>query len=137
MEGLRILLAEDDPALRSLLAAALVRDGYSVVEAADGSEVLDLLALHLVANTGLPRLDVIVSDVRMPGWTGLDVLVGLRALPGAPPVVLITAFGGDEFRDRARRLGAAATLDKPFDIDDLRGVIRQTLAAAAATSSRA
>ena len=137
MEGPRILLAEDDPALRSLLAAALARDGYSVVEAADGTEVLDLLASHLVADTGLPRLDVIVSDVRMPGWTGLDVLAGLRALPGAPPVVLITAFGGEEFRDRARRLGAAATLDKPFDIDDLRGVIRQTLAATAATAPRA
>lgn len=123
-----ILLAEDDSALRSLLASALTRDGYHVVQATDGTKVLDILASHLMADTGSPPFDLIVSDVRMPGWSGLDVLAGLRRLPGAPPVVLITGFGDDDFRAHARRLGAAATLDKPFDIDELRNVIRGIVA---------
>jgi CheY-like chemotaxis protein len=98
----RILLAEDDAALRGLMAAALAKDGHEVVQASDGSEVLDLLAEE--------TLDVIVSDVHMPGWSGLDALAGLSRDPASPPVVLVTAFGDNQLHADPRRLGARATM---------------------------
>jgi DNA-binding response OmpR family regulator len=118
----RILLAEDDAALRDLMAAALARDGHEVVEASDGSEVLDLLAEE--------TLDLIVSDVHMPGWSGLDVLAGLSRDPASPPVVLVTAFGDSQLHADALRLGARATMDKPFDMDQLRAVVESVLSSA-------
>jgi DNA-binding response OmpR family regulator len=123
----RVLVAEDDDALRALMAAALARDGYEIIEARDGPEVLDLLASRGTDAPGRP-LDLIVSDVRMPGWSGLDVLAGLSRDPTAPPVVLVTAFGDEELHANARRLGARATMDKPFDMDDLRAVVQSVLA---------
>jgi DNA-binding response OmpR family regulator len=124
----RILLAEDDPALRSLLATALATDGYDVVQAADGREVIQLLACSLAEEEGeRPVFDLIVSDVHMSGWSGLEILAGLSRYPAPPPVVLITAFGDERMHADARRLGAVATLDKPFDVDDLRAVVSHTL----------
>jgi len=68
------------------------------------------------------RPDLIVSDVRMPGWSGLDLLRFLRHRRSAIPVVLITAFGDRDTHERAARLGAAV-LDKPFALADLRRAI--------------
>jgi CheY-like chemotaxis protein len=109
------------------MAAALTKDGYEVVEARDGSEVLDLLAATADEADG-PPLDLIVSDVRMPGWSGLEVLAGLSRDPAAPPMVLVTAFGDDQLHAEARRLGARAAMDKPFDMDELRAVVESILA---------
>jgi CheY-like chemotaxis protein len=125
--GCRILVAEDDPDLRMLIAAALGRDGHDIVTAADGTEILELLAATIGEPESTRQFDLIVSDVRMPGWSGLDVLAGLRHYPLVPPVVLITAFGDEQLHADARRLGAVATLDKPFDVDDLRAVVGATL----------
>jgi len=113
-----VLLAEDDADMRSLLSAALARQGYEVMEAKDGTELLELVANgYLPQRPGGP--DLIISDVRMPGWTGLDILAGLRKQDWAMPVILITAFGDAETHREADRLGAVTMLDKPFDIEDL------------------
>jgi DNA-binding response OmpR family regulator len=66
----------------------------------------------------------------MPGVSGIGALMQLNYEPLAPPVVLITAFGDPDVHLWARQLGAAATLDKPFDLDDLRTVLRNVLRAA-------
>ncbi len=80
----------------------------------------------LVSGNGGP-VDVVVSDIRMPGASGLDLLAGLRRDDWTTPVVLITAFGDPGGRHaEAYRLGADAVLDKPLDVDDLRLVV-QTL----------
>jgi DNA-binding response OmpR family regulator len=119
----RILIAEDDTAFRRLIAASLATDGHDVVEAADGGDMLALLEATLVEAAVELRFNLVISDVRMPGWSGLEVLAGLRHYRVAPPVVLITAFGDERVHAEARRLGAAATLDKPFDLDELRALI--------------
>jgi DNA-binding response OmpR family regulator len=119
----RIVVAEDDPDLRHLITLGLQMDGREVVEVADGGDLFTLLAATLGREGEPSPFDVIVSDVRMPGWSGLEVLAGLQLYAEAPPVVLITGFGDDELHAEARRLGAVATLDKPFDIDHLRAVI--------------
>lgn len=117
----KVVIAEDDAMLRELLATALRLDGHEVSEARDGSELLDLLASSVIDDGQLP--DLVISDLRMPGWDGMQVLAGLRAARWQVPVFVITAFGDDATRDQAERLGAAAFFRKPVDLDDLRTAV--------------
>lgn len=126
MEPRRILLAEDNLEMLRLLSGALARDGYDVIEARTGAELLDHLIDHLL-DGGRAPVDLIISDLRMPGFTGLEILGGLRDDDPRTPFILITAFGGDETREEALRAGAAAVFDKPFDVDDLRAAVRRLL----------
>lgn len=116
-----VLLAEDDAAMRNLLAGQLVRRGYEVVLAEDGLHLATQLDRWL-NYPGAAPLVAIVSDVRMPGASGLRVLRWLRRRVGYLPVVLITAFGSAELHDEGRRLGATV-LDKPFAVRELLNVL--------------
>jgi len=119
----RILLGEDDLEMRALLAEALRSKGYTVVECADGMNVLQQLSYVILSPEVSARdpehYDLVVSDIRMPGVTGLSILEGVQLFEGFPPMILITAFGDEETHAAAKRLGAAAMFDKPFDLDDL------------------
>lgn len=124
-EASRILLAEDNYEMRKLLAWSLSKRGYSVTECADGNCILKKLGL-----TGEGRqqaFDLIISDIRMPGVTGLEVLEGAHVFEELPPVILITAFPDKKTLDEAKKLGAAAVFAKPFDVDDLLVRVRQVL----------
>jgi len=124
----RILVAEDDPDLRALVASALRRGGYDVVEACDGMEAID----H-IAPTAWTRRDgfkAIVADVFMPDLTGLDLLAALRCTRFETPVILMTAFGDEEVRAEARWLGATAVLDKPFNLDELHAAVQKVMPSA-------
>lgn len=114
----RILVAEDDDDMRSMLASALRRDGYEVIEVETGDRLLQELGTELLDGS-TTRPDLIVSDIRMPGCTGIEVLAGLRRADWATPVILITAFPDGHTHSDATRLGALV-FDKPFDLDDLR-----------------
>jgi CheY-like chemotaxis protein len=118
-----ILVAEDDEDIRTLIAIALRRDGYDVIEARTGAELLEHIGSSMLFGDAFPPPDVIVSDVRMPGFTGLEVLAGLRDANWHTPILLITAYGNDETYEEAARLGASGVFDKPFDMDDLRTAI--------------
>ena len=123
-----VLVAEDDPAMRDLIATVLRDDGYSVVAACDGSELLDRVGeLAERQQAGTEAIALIISDIRMPGLTGLDVLAALRCARWRTPVILITAFGSDESHSEAYQLGAVAVLDKPFSLERLRALVRRTL----------
>lgn len=117
--------------LRRLMAGALRRDGHLVLEAADGSALLlDLDVAYLLSEPADVKLaSVIITDVRMPGRDGLSILRSMKEHPFCPPVVLITAFGDAEVHEEARRLGAFAVLDKPFDLESLRSTVRQIASA--------
>ena len=123
----RVLVAEDDPALRYLLVASLRADAHEVVEVSNGVDLLDALGGSLMPDWGAPPFDLVLSDVRMPGWSGLDALASLGHDFTLPPFALITAFADDELRSRALAAGAVAVLDKPIDLDDLRLFVRQFL----------
>lgn len=116
----RVLVAEDDPHMRTLLVDTLREEGYQVIEVTNGLQLQRCLRNRSVS----PRPDLILSDIRMPGKTGLDVLGTLRESDWLMPVILITAFPDDETKQAARRLGAAALLSKPFDIDDMLYAVR-------------
>jgi len=122
----RVLVAEDDFELRRMMVRALRKDGYEIVEAIDGIELLERVADTLFDTSG--RLfDVIVTDIRMPGWSGMQVLHGFRGKTDMTPVILVTAFGDEQTHRLAHELGAVCVLDKPFDMDDLRMVVLNTL----------
>jgi CheY-like chemotaxis protein len=111
------LLAEDDGELRSLIAHALRGDGFDVVEGKTARRSSILWPTRWPPDGALDGYDLVVSDVRMPGFTAIDVLSAMRPFLTRTPVVLITAFGDPRTHERARLLGAAAVIDKPFDLD--------------------
>ncbi len=116
-----LLLAEDDDEMRAMLADVLRADGYLVTEVSDGEEMVSKM-IELVDAESHP-LDVIVSDIRMPGHSGLEVLTLVRNLGLQTPVILVTAFGDLKTHRQAESLGVSAVLDKPFDLDDLRTLL--------------
>lgn len=120
----RVLLAEDDDDMRGLVASALREEGFEVTGVRSGNELLECVGSMVLSTDGDVPLDLIVSDVRMPGKTGLEVLAGLRRSDWSTPVILITAFGDERTHSEAMRLGAVAALDKPFDIHELRALAR-------------
>jgi CheY-like chemotaxis protein len=122
LRPLRILVAEDDREMRRMMTASLSDEGFVVVEAGDGNRLLELIGSQLLS-PNRDHVDLIISDVRMPGHTGLEVLAGLRGSDWATPFILITAFGDEETHAEARRLGAVAIFDKPFDLDDLKTAV--------------
>lgn len=116
----RVLVVEDDPDIRRLVVHALRRDGYEVHEAEDGHELLvDVTSPNAHAGT---EVDLIISDVRMPICTGLQMLEALRNASWTVPVILMTAFGDPETRKSADELGAVI-FNKPFSLDDLRTAV--------------
>lgn len=122
-----MILAEDDEELRRLLAGALRRDGYEVTEAASGFELLEILADQLLHPGSVTGFELVITDIRMPGASGLQALETLRRWDWATPLMVITAFGDEKAHAEARRLGVAAVFDKPFDIDDFRTAVYNLL----------
>ncbi len=123
----RVLIAEDDDEMRDMLASSLRKDGYEVIEASSGAAALEEIAMLLFRGEAMP-VDVIVSDERMPGLLGLEVLAGLREARWRTPFILITGFGDAQTHQKAEQLGASAILDKPFDLDELKLIIQKALA---------
>ncbi len=117
----RIVLAEDDAELRRIIAGKLRAGGYEVIEIESGT----LLADFLIVRGGIDDIDAIVSDVRMPGLSGLDMLAYLSARGYATPTILITGFGDWSLRREAANFGALTVFDKPVDVDDLVQFVRQ------------
>jgi DNA-binding response OmpR family regulator len=123
----RILLAEDDAEMRSLLCQSLGEAGYEVQTFADGLELMEYLSSYLRPSRHLD-VDLIISDIRMPWVNGFEVLRILRQYVGYPRILLITAFGDEEVHSKASRLGAATVLDKPFDVDAFVTTVREIIA---------
>ncbi len=117
-----VLIAEDDHAFRRLLVAAFRRWGFGVLEARDGLELGALLDTLLMHRDRAPVIDLVVSDIRMPGRSGLMALAELRERNWSTPVVLMSAFGDAHTHAQALRLGATM-LDKPFPLAKLHDLI--------------
>ena len=107
----RILVVEDDDAMRTLLEDVLAGAGYEVVAVADGFDALQVFAAVAV--------DVVVTDMVMPGMRGQELLAEVRARDPGVPVVILTAFGSIDSAVDAMRAGAFHYLAKPFKMDQL------------------
>ncbi len=115
----QILLAEDDLELRELLMLVLSRAGYQVTGCDNGLQLLEQLELA-------EKYDLVISDVRMPALTGLEVLESQIDNPRCPPFICMTAFGDKTTHAAAQRFGATATIDKPFDMDEMIELVHST-----------
>lgn len=123
----RVLLAEDDDEMRKLIKHALQHQGYEVTECSNGYELFARLLELIKAGQCLDH-DLVISDIRMPGWTGLEVFEGVHEHEGCPPIILITAFGDKETHAKAQQLGVTAVFDKPFEIEDLLAKVHEIVA---------
>jgi DNA-binding NtrC family response regulator len=106
----------------------LRRSGFDVIESSSGYETLEWLGRSLIDE---PPIDLVISDVRMPGYDGLNILASLRQADSRTPVILIAAFGSTTVHAAAARLGAFATVDKPLDVGHLMILARSAVRAAA------
>ena len=120
MKAKPILIVDDDQSMRTALAESLQRCGYAVETAVDGAEAL------MKFENG--RFRGVITDLRMPKISGLDVLRGVKRLSPATPVILITAYGTVNTAVEAMKEGAAEFIMKPFSLDDLEIVVRNVLA---------
>ena len=113
----RMLVADDDASIRSVLRDLLEDEGYDVDETESGAGVLSALTGK---NGSIP--DLVVMDIRMPDKTGIEVLRELSAMNkggGALPVVVMTAFGTSSVAIEAMQLGAYDYITKPFNLDEV------------------
>jgi two-component system cell cycle response regulator CpdR len=118
----RILIAEDEDSLRSLIARALMQDGHEVIAKADGGEALDCLTREK------GRFDLILTDIRMPVMDG--IALALAAKRDFPNLTILLMTGFADQRERASGLDAIVhdVITKPFAVADIRTAVADALA---------
>jgi two-component system response regulator PilR (NtrC family) len=116
----RILVVDDEQSMREMLGIMLRKEGYEVVVADSRAQAAGVL--------GHEAIDMVVTDVRLPDGDGIEILRHVKAATPETIVIVMTAFGTTETAVAARKLGAEAYVLKPFDVDELRIVVRDALA---------
>lgn len=119
MSTLSILIVDDDPSLRQVMSMQLEEMGYRAVAASSGDEALHILGSETVA--------LVITDYRMPGMNGLELLEKIRPEYPLLPVIMITAFGSIGNAVEAIKAGAFDYISKPIDFDQLAIVVRRAL----------
>ncbi len=123
----QLVIADDDANMRALVRATLQGDYPDVVEVGDGRELFwRLMRASFVRRGEELRPLVIITDVRMPGYDGLDILDAWQDGPCDVPTIVITSFPDDAVRARVERLGAVL-LPKPFTRATLRAVVEEAV----------
>jgi len=115
----RILVVEDDEEMRSLLIDFFEEDGFETDSAGDGSEAFRKI--------GGEPFDLVITDIRMPGLTGLDIVPVIKKLQPQVSIIVVTAFGSEVVRRRAFDRGATAYLEKPIHFNKLRTLVHEVL----------
>ena len=116
----RILIVDDEQSMREMLAILLKKEGLDVRSAGSRAEAAAALRQGPV--------DLVLTDVKLPDGDGLEILRHVKAASPETAVVVMTAYGTTEMAVAARKLGAEAYILKPFDVDELRIVVRDALA---------
>ena len=113
----RVLIVEDDEEMRGLLSDVIEEEGYKTDSVDNGSEAFRKLVKESFA--------LIITDIRMPGLSGFDVLSAVKKFQLEIPVIVITAFGGEEVYRRSMARGADGYLEKPIHFHKLKGLIQE------------
>jgi DNA-binding response OmpR family regulator len=113
------MIIEDDEEMRSLLTDFLEDEGFETDFASNGFEALRKLSKD--------RFDLVITDIGMPGLTGLDILPTIRRLKPETPIIVMSAYGGGDLRRRSFERGASIYLEKPIRLIELRAVIREVV----------
>jgi two-component system, NtrC family, response regulator PilR len=115
----RILVVDDERSMRELLAIVLRREGYEVLLAESGRAAVDTLERE--------SIDLLISDIKMPDLSGVDVLRAAKRIDQDILGIMITAFASTDTAVEAMRLGACDYLSKPFDVDLLKMKVREKI----------
>jgi two-component system chemotaxis response regulator CheY len=112
-----ILTVDDSPSIRQMIKVTLAPVGHNVIEAGDGAQGLE--------KAKSTRLDLVITDLNMPGMNGLDLIRALRALPAllGLPIVFLTTESNDAVKLEAKKAGATAWITKPFKQDQLLAIV--------------
>ncbi len=113
-----VLVADDDIEIRSLLKEELMEEGYQVVVAKNGLDVLCEIPFY--------QFDLIITDWKMPLRDGMSIVRTLQEVCPGVPVILMTAFGSSRLKKEAQKAGALY-FQKPFSIEELKGAIKKLL----------
>lgn len=118
MDG-KILIVDDQYGIRVLLHEVFQKEGYQTFQAANGFQALDIV------NKDCP--DLVVLDMKIPGMDGIEILKRIKSINKDIKVILMTAYGELDMIQEAKDLGALMHFAKPFDIDEIRKVVRDEL----------
>ena len=116
----KVLVVDDDPIVRKSFDRVLSGKGYAVITAESGEEAMRKLADE--------KYDVVYTDIRMPGMSGLDVAEQLKAKQPWTPVVIITGYGSEDAEARAKAAGVSSFLHKPLSPEMIEGSARTAMA---------
>lgn len=125
----KILVVDDDPVIGKSFDRVLSGKGYAVITAADGEEALRKLSTE--------NYDLVFTDIRMPGMSGLEVAERVKASQPWLPVVIVTGYGSGDNEARATAAGVAGFLRKPLSPEMIEGTTEMALAATAAALAEA
>jgi two-component system, cell cycle response regulator CpdR len=119
----RLLIVDDEDAMRTLVARAIAMDGHEIVTAADGAEALEILS------NGQNAFDLLLTDIQMPVMDG--IALALTAARDLPDLTILLMTGFADQRERASGLNAIAhdVITKPFSVADIRSEVADALAA--------
>jgi phosphoserine phosphatase RsbU/P len=115
----KVLIIEDDPQLRMTLTAYLEDSGYTIFEAVDGLEGLEVFTEN--------RPEIVLTDLRMPKMDGFAVITRIKELSPTTPVIAFTGTGDSLAADNALHLGARECLFKPIDLSILEAAVKMQL----------
>ncbi|MCI5224871.1 MAG: sigma-54-dependent Fis family transcriptional regulator, partial [Candidatus Electrothrix sp. AR4] len=122
----RILIVDDELSMRDFLTILFEKEGYEVTVAPNAAAALEI--------TESEKFDIAISDIRMPGMNGLDLLTALKHRFPDLPVIMVTAFASPDDAVQAMKRGAFDYITKPFHVDEIRDVIRAAAKKKSATS---
>lgn len=117
----RVLTVDDSASIRQMVSFTLSKAGYEVVEAVDGKDGL--------AKAGSSKFDLIITDLNMPNVDGIEMIVGVRKLPGYSfvPILMLSTESQAEKKDAGRKAGATGWIVKPFNADQLIAVTQKLI----------
>jgi len=114
-----ILIVDDELSMREFLQIMLEKEGHHVITAENGDQGLQIIADH--------SFDLVISDIKMPGISGLDLLSAIKDQDNTLPCIMITAFASPEDAITAMKFGAFDYITKPFKVDEIRAIINSAL----------
>lgn len=111
-----VLVVDDETGYRDMIQYELEKFGYKILTAASGPEAVELVRNH--------KVDLVLTDMKMSPMDGLDTVIAIRKLQPGMPIVLMTGYAIEERVTEALQRKASTCLRKPFNVDELHGVIQ-------------
>lgn len=121
-----LLIIDDEKSLLDVLSLMFKKEGYEVKTAASGAEALDILTNNAI--------DLVITDIRMPHLSGMEILKYVKENQPETPVIVITAYGSIQQAVEALKAGALDYIVKPFDIEELKILVARALSASTLNS---